>query len=382
MESVREVKNNSASATVRRKRRLRRKLVNPQLVDFIEQLQSYEYIPEITRVAKDLSMHASSAWKLMNNLKRRGFLFSAVINLHRLGFEYIMLFYRKYLNLDKVFRGTLRFYYPVIPRGTFLTYLAPRGEGHLIPEAMGEALGVEPEATYVVRYSITGKPDLKRYLDIATSTLTVDWDALVDSAIRRPRESVPKEVVKEFRLDLIDLFIVKELEKDPFISLKKVTKRLNEEVKPKPPVNYIRVLRHYKGRIEGRGITAGIKIRAMPVYREDYVSFTAVLRGNTAVLHKVGKELLIHPFFNDAFYIPEEGVSLILGLVPSRELMNLSRFLDRLGAEGLVKDWDLKLMSFLDRKIYAIPYAVAIKPLKEMLELYRRGRPYPEPEEL
>ncbi len=346
---------------------LYRRYLNPSLIDFIDQIQSYEYIPEITRVADDMGIHASTVWKFMNLLKGKGLRFLGVIDISKLNAEVITLILNEYVPYDNVFKGLLREYAPALPWGTSLTYIIPKGSAEAFLNELLPNLPREPREVIRSTYSIIGRPNLKRYYDVKNREIIIDWDDMSNMIRAAPRESIPRESQRRGRVDDIDLFILRKLEVSPFESLRKVTEELNAELKPVTPVNYIRVLRHFKNHIEARGVLKGVKLDPTPLYPFDTVYVKTIIKGNPAEVHRVSKVLTTHPMFPEAYLNPSEGVSVVNAFIPLKELFNYSRFLDRLRSDGLIKEWRLAYLDKGEWRKFALPITLFLKPVNVLV---------------
>ncbi len=353
-------------------RQYSKRVLNPSLVDFIEQVQSYDYIPEITRVAEDMGLHASTIWKFMNVLREKGFKFTADVDILRLGLEAVTIILDEYMDYERVFKSTLRYYAPLLPWGTFLIYLVPRGMSETLVNSLAGALPREPREVIKLTYSIPAKPNLRKYYDPKANVIRLDWDELLSTIKSSPKEAVPGAALRRGKFDEIDLFIIKELEKNPFISLKKITEDLNREFRPVTSINYIRVLRHFKNHIEARGVIRGVKLISAPLREYTSVSVATILRGNPAELHRVGKALVAHPYFDYALFNPIEGVGLILGSLPANEVFNFSIFLDRLREVRIVREWSYYMLDYTRKKMLTIPYVILSEPINELVEYFKR----------
>jgi len=347
-----------------------RKALNPSLVDFIERIQSYDYIPEITKVSEDTGLHASTIWRYMNDLREKGFKFTIDIDILRLGLEAVALIIDKYVEYEKVFKSVLRFYAPLLPWGTFLIYLTPREMSEALVNNLARVLPSEPKEIIKLTYTIPVKPDIKRYYDPTTNSIRLDWSELLTTIKSAPRETVPSRVPKKGRFDEVDLLIIRELEKDPFTPLKKITESINEVLKSVVPVNYIRVLRHFKNHIELRDIIRGVKLIPTPlrIHANTYVAVE--LRGNPAELHRVGKVLGAHPFFDQALLNPTEGVGLLLGSLPAEEVFNFSIFLEELRKSRIVKEWRYYILDKTRKKMLTMPHTVLTESINDLVEYF------------
>ncbi len=354
-----------------------RRYLNPSLIDFIEQIQSYEFIPEITRVAEDMGLHASTVWKFMNLLRSKGFAFTIITDIQRLGLEYIVMIFDDYLPYDKVFKSTLREYSPLLPWGTLLTYLVPSNMSEVFINELAPTIPKEPVKIIRLTYTVPSKPSLSMYYDLRRRRVKLIWNELFNTIIATPREVVPREVIRRGKFDEIDMFILKELELDPFMSLKKITEKLNKELKPSVPINYIRILRHYKNHIEARGVVRGVKLRLTPIIGTCSMPLITIIKGNPADVHRVCRILTTHPYFTSSYMNPEMGIGVINVCLPIREVFNYSLFLRSLEREKIIREWSVYILDKLLTKKFTLPYNIFSKSIIDMVKEFKVGKEKP-----
>ncbi|OYT51024.1 MAG: hypothetical protein B6U73_02750 [Desulfurococcales archaeon ex4484_204] len=350
-----------------------RKYLNPSLIDFIEQVQSYEFIPEITRVAEDMGLHASTVWKFMNLLRSKGFSFTAVIDIGRLGLEEVVLVFDDYIPYEGLFKSTLRFYAPVVPWGSVVSYIIPKGMCEAFINEIAPTIPKEPVEVIRLTYTLPVKSSLAKYYNLKERRVRLNWDELFREIIATPREVVPRESARRGRFDEIDMFILRELELNPFISLKKITERYNRVLRAVTPINYIRVLRHYKNHIEARGVVRGVKLRLTPIFEVDSVPTISVIRGNPADIHRVGRVLALHPYFTSARFNPAEGVGLLESFMPLKELFNLSMFMRRLERERVIREWRSYILDIVRHRMFTLPTNIFSEPITEIVKRFKKG---------
>ena len=352
-----------------RKRQSLERLLNPSLIDFIAQVQSYDYIPEVTKVALDMNMHASTVWKFMNTLLKRGLNFLGVPNLSGIGLIEASITLRKHIPYEKVFKPLLREYAPILPRGTHLKYLLPLHKAQEYLDVILENQKAEVESVNLYSYIITGKPNLKRHYNLSEGRILGNWSDLLKIIESLPKESAPRESITKAKVDEIDLYILRRLEISPFESLRKITDLLNKELKLTSSVNYIRVLRHYKNRIESKGLIYGVKLNLVKLYPINTLPLNAVLRGSTTELIRLVKILVTHPFFPEGIINPTEGEALVTGFLPITEVLSLSKFLDELIDRGLIREWSMIFLDYGSFRKLALPVKPLLTPAEELEKL-------------
>jgi hypothetical protein len=347
---------------------LLRRSLNSSLLDFIDQAQSYNYIPEVTRIAEDLGIHASTVWKFMNSLSKKGLSFRGIPNISGMGAVEVSIILDKYIPYNETCKILLREYAPILPKGTYLKYIVPRDKLDQYVDFIKSKLPYEPAKTLITNYTVIGKPNMRRYYDISQRTIKIDWKELYSMIISLPKESIPKDVVRTKKLDIIDLYILRRLEISPFDSLRKVTDYLNKELSPVNPINYIRVLRHFKNHVEGKDLIKGVRLDVMPLYPIDSVQVKIILEGHPTELLRVVKVLTSHPFFPEGT-LSSESSALIKGFLPIDFLLSASMFLDELKKEGIAKSWSIIMLDFSEYRKLALPIQDYLTPPESLDEL-------------
>ncbi len=347
---------------------LLRRSLNSSLLDFIDQAQSYSYIPEVTRIAEDLGIHASTVWKFMNSLSKKGLSFRGIPNISGMGAAEVVFILDKYVPYSGVCRILLREYAPILPKGTYLKYLVPRDMAGKYIDFIKSRLPEEPVKTLVMDYTVIGKPNMRRYYDISQRTFRIDWKELYSMIISLPKESIPKDVRRTKKLDVIDLYIIRRLEISPFDSLRRVTDYLNKELSPVNPVNYIRVLRHFKNHVEGKDLVIGVRLDVMPLYPIDSMPVKIILDGHPTELLRVIKVLTSHPFFPEGA-LSSESNAIVKGFLPTDLMLGASMFLDELKKEGIAKFWNIILLDFGEYRKLALPVQDFLTPPESLGEL-------------
>lgn len=346
-----------------------RRYLNPSLIDFIDQVQSYEYIPEITRVSEDMDIHASTVWKFMNLLRNKGLKFIGIVDISRLNAEEIIIVFDEYIPYEKVFKGLLREYAPALPLGTYMKYIVPKGLAEAFLNELIPSLPKEPRVVYRLPYTVVGKPNLKRYYDISSREIIIDWDETLKIIESSPKESVPKENRRKGRFDEIDIFILRKLETSPFDSLRKITEELNKELKPITPINYIRILRHYKNHIEARGVIRGVKLDVTPLYAVDTVPLKVTLSGNPAEILRIIKVMITHPYFPEASMNPSDNIAILTAFVPINELFELSSFLEKLRGKGMIREWRITYLDYPRYRKLALPIRLFSDSIQNIMKM-------------
>ncbi|MEM2021781.1 MAG: hypothetical protein QXP80_06110 [Zestosphaera sp.] len=344
------------------------KYLNPSLIDFIDHLQSFEYIPEISDIADLMDLHTSTVWKLMKALKQRGLVLQGLVDVTRMGMVEVILIFDRLLGLQEVPKCMLREYSPILPWGSYLRYLVPRGLVESFLNSLYAKLGVEAREVYILPITIHSKPSLREYYDVNSRRFLPEWERLVTRIKSYSRESLPRETLPErVKYDEIDLYLVRELEINPFNSVKYIARKLKEELYPDKTVNYILVLRHYNNHVKDRGVIKGVRLKLEEVTLDTPIKTLSVVVGNPIDLLRISRVLSAHPYFLDAYINIPDSVLVTQALIPPGSIFSLSLFLEELKSGGLIKTWR---NIYLDRTRlvkYAFPVKIHSLTIDEML---------------
>ncbi len=180
---------------------------------------------------------------------------------------------------------------------------------------------------------------LKNYIDKVFSEHYVGYSLMLEL-----------EDVGRVRFDAIDLGIIKELEKDPLVSLSKIADSLG--------ISLGKVRRHASEHIPH--LIRGIRIMSLPIYDEVLgCSFMAVIKSRDVfTVARVLEGLVTHPLFASAGLRLDRGEGVVFVVSPFFLVKYLLKFLELLGMEWgfeVVNDkvW-LTLLNFKGK--YSIPY--------------------------
>ena len=153
------------------------------------------------------------------------------------------------------------------------------------------------------------------------------------------------------RIDLIDLLIVKELEKNPFISLRDIQLKIRMHG---INLRYSRVLRHFKHHLLNKGVIRGIRLRLIPLPSEYNTLFIARVSGELTSLFSLVSVLLEHPAFTTANVSFKRNQVFIAGVIPLSEVVTLTSFIESLKG---IREVEVKLLDRKRRIAFTIPYA-------------------------
>lgn len=350
-----------------------RRSLRERVLYLINQMQSYNFIPEITRVAEDMDLHASTVWKFMRTLRNRGIWFKGIIDVRRLGLVLRAYLVKGTVRGARILRFSLRDEVRLLPMGVYLTYYVPAAVDDEMSKVIESAL---PDGFLELgRYEhlIVGRPDLLRFYDSSARGIRPAWDELIKEVLNGVPEIPVAERPRRGRFDEIDMFILRELEADPFKSLKSIAAEINKEIAGAERISYIRVLRHYKSHIEARNVIVGVRAKIDSLYDLDSLYLVIEVEGSRSGMIRLINAFLKHPYFLEALATKTMEKSIIAAIVPMGEVENLASSLARLREEGVIDGWLVHLGMRRGRKQYSVPYKIFSVTPDEVAAVYRAG---------
>jgi len=319
------------------------------LAKVLEIMQAHQGLLTISDLARILGLQISSVWYKIKKLRAGGFAFGADIDHYKLGLIKLFVFLDRIISINDVPSAFLRYYVPVVPKGLFLTYYLPLK--YDIDDILKSLPKAFLEHYWVIEETYHSRPKYTLYYDFDKKNIVFDW-LLMEG---RYKEKLGKVFFAKpeapTRIDLIDLLIAKELEKNPFMSLRDIQLRIKIHG---INLKYGRVLRHFRNHLLKRGVIRGIRLRLVPLPTEYNTLFIARLNGNQRSLHALISTLLEHPSFTGAGIAFEEGEVFIIGVIPFSEIITLTAFLESING---VKEVEIKLLDRSKRRAFTIPYA-------------------------
>ena len=319
------------------------------LAKVLEIMQAHQGLLTISDLARILGLQISSVWYKIKKLRAGGFAFGADIDHYKLGLIKLFVFLDRIISINDVPSAFLRYYVPVVPRGLFLTYYLPLK--YDIDDILKSLPKAFLEHYWVIEETYHSRPKYTLYYDFDKKNIVFDW-LLMEG---RYKEKLGKVFFAKpeapTRIDLIDLLIAKELEKNPFMSLRDIQLRIKIHG---INLKYGRVLRHFRNHLLKRGVIRGIRLRLVPLPTEYNTLFIARLNGNQRSLHALISTLLEHPSFTGAGIAFEEDEVFIIGVIPFSEIITLTAFLESING---VKEVEIKLLDRSKRRAFTIPYA-------------------------
>ncbi len=350
-----------------------RRSLRERVLHLINQMQSYNFIPEITRVAEDMDLHASTVWKFMHTLRNRGIWFRGIIDVRRLGLVLRVYVIKKPGIGARILRFSLRDEVKLLPTGAYLTYYVPASVDEEMTEVIESTLPENMVDLGRYEHLVVGRPDLLEYYDLDARGIRPAWDDLIKKVLNGVPEVPVTEKPRRGRFDEIDMFILRELEADPFKSLKSIAAEINKEIGRRERISYIRVLRHYKSHIEARNVIAGVRAKIDSLFDLDSLYLIIEVRGDRTGMLRLINAFLKHPYFLEALATKDIEKALLTAIVPMGEVENLASSLMKLKEEGVIDEWAVHLGMRRGRKQYSVPYKIFSVTPDEVAAVYRAG---------
>jgi len=326
-----------------------RKYFTPDLARILEIIQSYQGLPTISDLARTLNAHVSSVWYKIKRLRAGGFAFGADVDHYKLGLVKLLVFLDRMISTNDIPSTFLRYYAPIVPRGLLLTYYLPLTyeiEDILkyLPETLLEEYWIAEETYY-------SKPKYTLYYDFVEKQILFNWSLMEDRYYEKLGKVFFTKPEAPSRIDLIDLLIVKELEKNPFISLRDIQLKIRMHG---INLRYSRILRHFKHHLLNKGVIRGIRLRLIPLPSEYNTLFITRVSGELTSLFSLVSVLLEHPAFTTANVSFKRNQVFIAGVIPLSEVVTLTSFMESLKG---IREVEVKLLDRKRRIAFTIPYA-------------------------
>ena len=326
-----------------------RKYFTQDLAKILEIIQSYQGLPTISDLARMLNVHVSSIWYKIKRLRTGGFAFGADVDHYRLGLIKLLIFLDRVISPNDIPSTFLRYYAPIVPKGLFLIYYLPLT--YDIEDLLKYLPRTFLEQYWVVEETYYSKPKYTLYYDFSVKQIMFNWTLMEKRFYEKLGKVVFAKPEAPSRIDLIDLLIVKELEKNPFISLRDVQLKIKMHG---INIKYSRVLRHFKNHLLNRGVIRGIKLRLIPLPTEYNTLFIARVEGVSTALFSLVSTLLEHPALSTANISFKKNQVFIAGVIPLSEVVTLTSFMESLKG---IREVEVKLLDRKRRIAFTIPYA-------------------------
>ncbi|MEB3759111.1 MAG: hypothetical protein GSR87_04550 [Desulfurococcales archaeon] len=312
-------------------------------IEIIEKIQGTPGLPTITSLAEDMGLHVSTLWRRVKTLHESNVVFMADINYSGLGIKRMLVLSKNLRKGKRYDSPFLELEAPLIPKGVLLQYAVPADKMQSVIESLSKE-EVEGDI-YVFDNYYHSKPNLRAYYDVLDRTVKPRWDYLLETvkASEFQRIVTPKRRIK---YDEIDLFILEQIESNPFLSMREIASRLQEAVsrgrwKIEPEysnVTYSRVRRHFLNHIIGRGMVTGVHIKLS--HRPENLDIVLLYKTHSQAAHRISSALAEHPYTDYALSDEDGTTGLAWVSVPPQEIRGLLDLLDTLQKEGIVLEWE------------------------------------------
>ncbi|MEM1680098.1 MAG: hypothetical protein QXZ56_02580 [Sulfolobales archaeon] len=315
------------------------------LASFIEHILSYEYLPTKSEIAKNLGIPSYTLSRKLGLLKRLGVAFSIDVDFLAIGLRRLIIIVNESLELNSVLEDDvlgrfIAFYAPILLpfQGTLLSYYLP--ETINVKDIVSRFNNVV--LFDVIHKSLYSKAKLTYHYDFSKKLFKINWDRLYELVYRTdiPYKEIDLSLYRSVRFDLLDLLIIKELEKDPFNHAMNISKELG--------VNYSKVLRHYNLHVSK--IVKGFRLRLIPLPPENSLYLLIRVEGDYGLLCKLANALS-ELIFIAGIYLSFKGVMYIITVINSETLNGLLNYL-----KSFKVSYTTYLLDRSRRARYTIPY--------------------------
>ncbi|MCE4614695.1 MAG: AsnC family transcriptional regulator [Desulfurococcales archaeon] len=313
-------------------------------IEIIEKIQETQGLPTITGLAEDMGLHVSTLWRRIKTLHDYDVAFTADINYTGLGIKRLVVYSKRTLKGGFNELPYLEYLIPLIPRGTILQFEVTQDKINYLLNNLSFKVPRDSEV-YIFDYYYHSKPNLRAFYDIMERKVKPRWDYLLDSirAAEFHRVPLPKRNVK---YDEIDLFILEQLQGNPFISMREIAKKLQEAVASKKwaiqpiysNVTYSRVRRHFVNHIVGKGMVTGVHIKLK--HPHNNMELIAMYSTEDGIAHKVTSAFSEHPYTRYGLVSNEGDRGLVRISVPAMYIRGLLDILDKLLGANIIREWD------------------------------------------
>ncbi|MCE4607277.1 MAG: AsnC family protein [Desulfurococcales archaeon] len=313
-------------------------------IEIIEKIQETQGLPTITGLAEDMGLHVSTLWRRIKTLHDYDVKFAADINYTGLGINRLLVYLKSTLSGEFYNIPFLEYSMPLIPKGVILQFAVTQNKINDLLNSLSLKIPQDSEV-YLFEYYYHSKPNLRVFYDIIDRKVKPKWDYLMDSikAAEFHRLPLPKRGIK---YDEIDLFILEQLQTDPFVSMREIAKKLQDAVAVREwaiqpvysNVTYSRVRRHFINHIIGKGMVNGVHIKLR--HPSSNMEMIIVYFTNEGMAHKIASVFSEHPYTKYGLVNGEGDRGLISISVPAMYVRGLLDLLDKLLEAGIIKGWD------------------------------------------
>jgi len=316
----------------------------------------------ITEASRKLHIPAETVRKRINRLSSQTFLrFHASVHHANLGLEEALVFAEAIPGYESALLDALRIddFWTFLSRcyGTFEgcvgKYAIPNGSQttfeHFIAEL--ERIGLSRRTQIFWSTSFHPVQSKQKWFNPKTRTWDFDWDGWAKE-IKTESSNLPLALAepKAFRImaDEIDVFILKEVEKDATTSFKRIAKRLNTSPQL---VRY-----HYYGHVMARNLLEGFEVTALHFGNDSVPVFFTFGFDEERNLARFASSLLDKPFVT--------GLSKTMGknqisghlYFPRSEFRPFLDIISKLVRNGFLKDYQYAIQDSATSLRETIPY--------------------------
>lgn len=315
------------------------------LASFIEHILSYEYLPTKSDIARDLGIPSYTLSRKLGLLKRLGIAFSVNVDFLTIGLKRLVVIVNGFLELNSVLGDDIigrfvAFYAPILLpfQGTMLSYYLP--DTINVKDVVSRFKNVV--LFDVINKSIYSKAKLTKHFDFTRKSFKTDWGRLYKLAYESDIQykDIDLSLYRTIKFDLLDLLIIKELEKDPFKHAMDISRELG--------VNYSKVLRHYNLHVSK--IVRGFRLRLVPLPPENSLYLLIRVEGDYGLLCRLANALL-ELIFIAGIHLSFKGVMYIIAVLDPETLNNLLNYL-----RDFKVNYTVYLLDRYRRAFYTIPY--------------------------
>ena len=231
---------------------------------------------------RKLNMPSTSFWRRISTLRRKGITFTIDEDEKKIGLSKVGFFlYDVFLEKHEIPHSHWYNVYTIssVPFGTYLVYYYPIMYGcKFIKDEISKICKQEKTNYLMVNYThiFTAKPNFIKYFDVERGRFNYLWKEWINKINEILEAKLPQELkhypifkveYEEKPADWIDVLILKELEKDAFISFKELSERIG--------IRTWKVKYHYDKHILAKGIIKGIRPKLL--YMDITNAYTCII---------------------------------------------------------------------------------------------------------
>jgi len=316
----------------------------------------------VTEVSRKLHMPAESLRKRLNRLNSQTFLrFHANVYLANLGLRKVVVFAEAVPGYESALLDAFKIndFWTFLSRcygmfeGCVGLFAVPDGSRSAFEHFIGELerVGLSKEAQIFWSTSFYSVQSKRKWFNPKTKTWNFDWDGWVQQ-IETENTDLPQVLAepKTFpvRADEIDVFILKELEKDATVSFKRLAERL--DISPQL-VRY-----HYYNHLISGGLLEGFEVTVFHFGNDSESAFFIFSFDEEQNLVRFASSLLDKPFVKALGKILDKNQLYGYLYFPRSELREFLGILSKLVRSGFLKDYQYAIQDFASSARETIPF--------------------------